>query len=92
MARKKKTASLPQLNFDVILDYHGYTADQAIYELEEALYIHSGRSVLIIHGRGSGILKTRIREFLRTSQLPLSVEFGEDLNLPGGDGVTAVYL
>jgi len=92
MAKKRKNTALPRLNFDVLLDYHGYTAEKALYELEEALYLHTGRSVLVIHGRGGGVLKLKIREFLRTSQLPVSVEFGEELNLPGGDGVTAVYL
>ena len=89
---KKQHNKGPKLFFDKTLDFHGYTGDKAVYELEEALYEYDGESILIIHGKGTGILKQRIREFLSHSKLPKSVEYGENANLPGGDGVTVVYL
>jgi DNA mismatch repair protein MutS2 len=78
--------------FDVTLDLHGYTGDEAVRELEDELYVADVSSILIIHGRGEGILKRRIRAYLSSSDLPRLVEYGEEANLPGGDGVTVVYL
>ena len=91
MSNKQQSRG-PRLFFDRQLDFHGYTGDEAVYVLEEALYRYSGESILIVHGRGTGILKKRIREFLAESKLPQSVEYGENINLPGGDGATVVYL
>ena len=81
----------PKLFFDRTIDYHGFSGDDAVYHLEEALCQYYGESILIIHGKGNGILKKRIRDFLRTSKLDITVEYGELLNLPGGDGVTVIY-
>jgi DNA mismatch repair protein MutS2 len=89
--RKKQKNRDPKLNFDRQLDFHGYNGDDAVYELEEALYTYSGKSILIVHGKGTGILRQRIREFLSESKLPKSVKYGEEINLPGADGVTVVY-
>lgn len=89
---KKKQKPGPNLFFDRKLDFHGYTGDEAVYELEEALYQYEGESILIVHGKGSGILRERIRKFLSSSELTKSVEYGENINLPGGDGATVVYL
>ena len=89
--RKKQKNLRPKLNFDRQLDFHGYTGDDAVYELEEALHTYESESILIVHGKGTGILKKRIREFLAKSELPKSVKNGEDINLPGADGVTVVY-
>ncbi len=90
--KNKKHSPGPHLFFDKTLDFHGYTGNEAIYELEEALYTYESESILIVHGKGTGILKKRVREFLAYSSLPESVEYGENINLPGGDGVTVVYL
>ena len=93
MSRKnKKRASLtPQLFFDRKIDFHGYTGDEAIYELEEILAISDGESILVVHGVGSGVLRQRIRSFLSKSRLIKTVEYGETSNIPGGAGVTVVY-
>lgn len=76
--------------FDVKMDFHGYTADQAISELEEEIFASQGESILIVHGKGNGILRQRIRTFLVQCD-HLEVEYGEEANIPGGDGVTVVY-
>jgi len=78
--------------FDITLDLHGYTGDEAVSELENELYSADAVSMLIIHGKGEGILKRRIRAYLSNSDLPRRVEYGENANLPGGDGVTVVYF
>ena len=78
-------------NFDIKMDLHGYTAEEAIAELEEELFASESESILIVHGKGNGILRQRIRAFLARCD-DLTVEYGETANIPGGDGVTAVYL
>ena len=93
MSRKsKKRAPLsPQLFFDRKIDFHGYTGNEAIYELEEILAISDGESILVVHGVGSGVLRQKIRDFLSTTPLTKAVEYGETSNIPGGAGVTVVY-
>jgi DNA-nicking Smr family endonuclease len=97
MRRYRKTIRNPEtlgrkrnqrLSFDVTLDFHGYTAEEALRELEDELYACDGESVLIIHGKGDGILRSRIRAYLKTSDLIVSFEPGETANVPGGSGVT----
>ena len=83
--RKVKT------NFDIRLDFHGYNGDDAVYELEEELCESSSESILIVHGKGSGILRQRIRAYLKDCEYAIKVEYGELGNIPGGDGVTVVY-
>ena len=79
-------------NFDVKMDFHGYRAEDALRELEEELLSSDAGSILVIHGKGDGILRRRIRDFLSGHSGDFEVEYGEAANLPGGDGVTAVYL
>jgi DNA mismatch repair protein MutS2 len=86
MAKRKK-----KFYFDVEVDLHGYTREEAIKELEELVFTSSSRTLLIIHGKGSGILKSAVRAFVRKSPHIKSYEFGENINLPGGDGVTVIY-
>ena len=86
MAKKKKT-----FHFDDDVDLHGYTREEAIQELEEVVFTSSSKTILVIHGKGSGILKSAVRAFVRKSQHIKGYEFGENINLPGGDGVTVIY-
>ena len=78
-------------HFDVKMDFHGYNAEQAISELEEEIFASEGESILIVHGKGNGILRQRIRAYLGKCDDLRKVEYGETANIPGGDGVTAVY-
>ena len=86
MAKRKKT-----FNFDDNIDLHGYTREEAIMELEEVLFTSHSETLLVIHGKGSGVLKNGIRAFVRKNQHIKDYEFGENINLPGGDGVTVIY-
>ncbi|MCK4981969.1 MAG: Smr/MutS family protein [Victivallaceae bacterium] len=86
MAKKKKI-----FHFDDDVDFHGYTREEAIRELEELVFTSSSKTLLIIHGKGTGVLKNAVRAFVRKSQHIKSYEFGENINLPGGDGVTIIY-
>ena len=86
MAKRKK-----HFHFDDDIDLHGYTREEAIRELEEVVFSTSSKTLLVIHGKGSGVLKNAVRAFVRKSQNIKGYEFGEDINLPGGDGVTVIY-
>ncbi|QSH42090.1 Smr/MutS family protein [Lentisphaerota bacterium ZTH] len=78
-------------NFDLEIDLHGKTVDDVIPTLEEMFFVNSGKSIMIIHGRGSGILKKAVRDFVSSSTHIKGYAWGEDLNLPGSDGITVVY-
>lgn len=78
-------------NFDITIDLHGYNVDEALSMLEEIFFAEESRSIMIIHGRGDGILKQAVREFVKDCGYIRDYDFGEDLNLPGADGITVVY-
>ena len=78
----------PNLSFDITLDFHGYTTEEALCDLEEELFVNQDCAFLIIHGKGDGILRTSIRAFLASTDLVRSFEPGEIANIPGGSGVT----
>ena len=89
LGRKKRAA---RDVFDVTMDLHGYTSQEALRDIEEELLSAEASSILVIHGKGNGILRRSIRSFLAAYGNGIKVEYGELENLPGGDGVTAVYL
>ena len=78
--------------YDDELDLHGLTVDEALSELDQFLNQHSGEQILIIHGKGTGILKKAVRDFLKKNQLVDKVRLGEEANLPGADGVVWVEV
>lgn len=79
--------------FKTEIDLRGMRGDEAIYEIEKYLdrAVMLGLSNLkIIHGKGDGILRKLIRDYLK--KYP-SVSRIEDEHLDrGGDGITFVYL
>jgi len=80
-------------NYDIEVDLHGMTYDEAVRKLESVIYFEpTGRSILIIHGVGGGVLRNKIREYIRNNSFINDYYYGEELNLPGGFGVTVVYL
>jgi DNA mismatch repair protein MutS2 len=75
----------------VELDLRGKRADEAEAELErylDAAYYVGMPFVRIIHGKGTGKLRTVVREFLSSYSQVRSFEGGREKE--GGDGVTVV--
>lgn len=77
----------------VVLDLRGTAADEAIDRTLAALdraAFGSSPSLRIIHGHGTGRLKTTLRAYLKDSPYVSSFRPGE--RAEGGDGVTIVQL
>lgn len=75
------------------LDLRGYTVEDALDELEAFLdkaSLVNLTPVSIIHGHGTGALKSAVREFLSTSPYVAKYRAGE--NTEGGDGVSVVDI
>ena len=82
-----------QLNFKNEIDVRGFRADEALqaitYFLDDAVQFNAGK-VRILHGTGHGILRTLIREQLKTNTAVKDYH-DEDVRF-GGAGITVVYL
>ena len=79
--------------FNTELDLRGMRGDEALYEIEKYLdrAVMLGLSGLkIIHGKGDGILRKLIREYLRKYSHVSHIE--DEHADRGGDGITFVYL
>ncbi len=75
------------------LDLHGLTVSEAIPLVDEFLYksYQSGlRRVWIIHGRGTGVLRTAVRRHLSSHSLVLRCATAEGYR--GGLGSTQVEI
>ena len=75
------------------IDLRGMQADDASIRTDEFLdrAVRDGlRSVRIIHGKGTGVLRRVIRELLERH--PLVKSFGSETPLNGGSGATSVEL
>ena len=81
------------LNFKEQLDVRGMRGDEAVqavtYFIDDACVARASR-VKILHGTGSGILKTLIRQYLATMP-PVANFYEEDIRF-GGAGITIVEL
>jgi DNA mismatch repair protein MutS2 len=85
-------SSLPDEGHTVV-DVRGQAADEAVDHVLAALdrATLAGTPFLrVIHGHGTGKLKTALREYLKTS--PYVVDFRPGDRAEGGDGVTVVVL
>lgn len=80
-------------NFNAEINLIGMRGDEAVRNLQQYMddaFLLGFKQVRIIHGRGYGILRKLIREYLRTQK---SVEHFEDEQLAnGGDAITVVNL
>ena len=92
--------SQPEVRYDlgpmlptVELDLRGQRAEEALVRVEEFLdkAVRDGlSSVRIIHGKGTGALRTAVRELLERH--PLAETFASEPPERGGDGATLVEL
>ena len=75
------------------LDLRGYKVEDALDSLEfylDKASLANLASVTIIHGHGTGALKSAVRDFLSTSPYVAKWRVGEDTE--GGDGVSIVDI
>ena len=82
-----------KLNFKSQLDVRGMRTDEAIQKVQE--YVDEAvmlniEEVRILHGKGNGILRQMIREFLQSTGLIKSIR-DEQIEL-GGSGISVVHL
>lgn len=89
--KKVESRSTRQVNLE--LDIRGYACDEAMPEIDVFLdnAVMSGMHlVTIIHGKGTGVLKSAVRQYLKSQ--PLVKSFRKGLYGEGEDGVTVVEL
>lgn len=75
------------------LHVHGWTVDDALEELDrrlDAAFLAGMPYIRVIHGKGTGRLRSAIRQALAESPYVASFESGQPSE--GGDGVTVVHL
>ena len=75
------------------IDVRGYNTEDAIYEIDKFLddsFIANLNEVTIVHGKGTGVLRNNISDFLKKHKLVKSFSFGKFNE--GGDGATIVKL
>lgn len=102
-ARKQSRASRPtmhssefskkRLSFKPYIDVRGKYADEAIQIVAEFIdnaIMFGSHDLRILHGRGNGILRQVIREYLRSVNKVAEIS-DEHVEL-GGDGITVVKL
>ena len=82
-----------RINFRPDIDLRGKRADEAMEMvvdfIDEAIMV-SARELRILHGKGNGVLRQLIREYLHTVDL---VEwYGDEHVDRGGAGITVVRL
>lgn len=79
---------------DLTVNLHNMTGEAALWRLKRTLEPghYRGKTVLVIHGFGKGVLRETVRAWAKKSPLVKSVWPGEDYFLDGGGGVTALFL
>lgn len=84
---------IKEKNIDMSIDVRGKTSDDAILEVDKYLddaYTAGLKQVTIIHGKGTGVLRQAIRNFLRRH--PHVKSFRDGTYGEGEQGVTVVEL
>ena len=90
---KQKVVLIPQNSVKLELKLLGNTFDEALPKLQKFIdnAILSGQNMgRIVHGKGSGILKQKVRTYLRTDKN--IVDFFSPPPESGGDGVTVILF
>ncbi|MGQ0667779.1 MAG: Smr/MutS family protein, partial [Nitrospiraceae bacterium] len=81
------------LDEQTVVDVRGQTTDDALDQVVAALdraALEGARFLRIIHGHGTGRLKSSLREYLKDS--PYVEDFRPGDRGEGGDGVTIVRI
>ncbi len=81
--------TMPELQIDL----RGWRAEQVVPELERYLndaYMANLPSVRIVHGKGTGVLRQVVRDYLASTGLVERFEAAEQRE--GGEGATVAYL
>ena len=91
--KKSSSFSLKRLNISNKLDLRGYRVEDALDELEaylDEVSLANLSPVYIIHGHGTGALKSAVRSFIASSPYVAKYRVGEDAE--GGDGVSVIDI
>lgn len=91
--QKGESFELKRYSMSSTLDLRGYRVEDGLDELEAYLdkaSLANLTPVTIIHGHGTGALKSAVRDFLTTS--PYVAKFRSGENTEGGDGVSIVDI
>lgn len=83
---------LTNFHYDLRRDFHGWELEKVLIELDELIIANPSRSIMVVHGRGDGVLRRGIRRFLKNHRHVEQVLAGEEENIIGADGVTVVYV
>ena len=92
-SRFNNEMSKKRLSFKPYIDVRGKYADEAILVISEFIdsaIMYDAHEVKILHGRGNGVLRHVIREFLKTVNQVQSM--ADEHIEQGGDGITVVTL
>ena len=81
------------LSFQPELDLHGLSIEEALRILDKWLdqaLLAGHRYLRIIHGKGKGLLRQEIHQYLKKQEIVKKIIVNH--TLPGGSGVTIVEL
>ena len=90
---KQETFTLKKYDISNTLDLRGERVEEALDNLENYLdkaSLANLSPVYIIHGHGTGALKSAVRDFVSTSPYVAKYRIGEDAE--GGDGVCVIDI
>lgn len=90
---QKETFTLRKYDISNTLDLRGERVEEALDELESYLdkaSLANLSPVYVIHGHGTGALKSAVRDFVSTSPYVAKYRVGEDAE--GGDGVCVIDI
>ncbi len=91
--RPKETFEIQRHEMSNTLDLRGYRVEEALDSLEfflDKASLVNLTPVYVIHGHGTGALKSAIQEFLSTSPYVAKYRFGEPEE--GGDGISVIDI